>query len=390
MYNVDKILKNTLSNEEIERYSRHIVIPEVGLEGQERLKNAGVLVIGAGGLGSPISIYLAAAGVGTIGLIDFDVVSNSNLQRQVLYGSNDIGLSKVERAKNRLLEINNNINVKTYNFKLTKDNAIEIINNYDIVADGSDNFATRYLVNDACVFQKKPVVYGSILRFDGQVSVFDSTKGPCYRCLYPEPPMPGEIPSCEEGGVLGVLPGIIGSIQANEVIKYIIGKGELLIGRLLMLDALKMEFRELKVYKNDECPICGDNPTIKELIDYEDFCNNPALVESDHNKTEISVEELKAKIDNGDKFFLLDVREEFETKIASLGGKLIPINSLANRFEEIMSEKENEVIVYCRTGNRSHYATEFLREQCGFKNAKNLIGGIHTWHDRIDSSVKKY
>ena len=390
MYNVDKILKNKLSNEEIERYSRHIVIPEVGLEGQERLKNAGVLVIGAGGLGSPISIYLAAAGVGTIGLIDFDVVSNSNLQRQVLYGSNDIGLSKVERAKNRLLEINNNINVKTYNFKLTKDNAIEIINNYDIVADGSDNFATRYLVNDACVFQKKPVVYGSILRFDGQVSVFDSTKGPCYRCLYPEPPMPGEIPSCEEGGVLGVLPGIIGSIQANEVIKYIIGKGELLIGRLLMLDALKMEFRELKVYKNDECPICGDNPTIKELIDYEDFCNNPALVESDHNKTEISVEELKAKIDNGDKFFLLDVREEFETKIASLGGKLIPINSLANRFEEIMSEKENEVIVYCRTGNRSHYATEFLREQCGFKNAKNLIGGIHTWHDRIDSSVKKY
>ncbi|HJY64171.1 MAG TPA: ThiF family adenylyltransferase, partial [Ignavibacteria bacterium] len=256
--------------------------------------------------------------------------------------------------------------------------------------DGSDNFATRYLVNDACVFLKKPVVYGSILRFDGQVSVFDSTKGPCYRCLYPEPPMPGEIPSCEEGGVLGVLPGIIGSIQANELIKYIIGKGELLIGRLLMLDALKMEFRELKVYKNDECPICGDNPTIKELIDYEDFCNNPALVESDHNKTEISVEELKAKIDNGDKFFLLDVREEFETKIASLGGKLIPINSLANRFEEIMSEKENEVIVYCRTGNRSHYATEFLREQCGFKNAKNLIGGIHTWHDRIDSSVKKY
>ena len=390
MYNVDKILKNKLSNEEIERYSRHIVIPEVGLEGQERLKNAGVLVIGAGGLGSPISIYLAAAGVGTIGLIDFDVVSNSNLQRQVLYGSNDIGLSKVERAKNRLLEINNNINVKTYDFKLTQDNALEIINNYDIVADGSDNFATRYLVNDACVFQKKPVVYGSILRFDGQVSVFDSTKGPCYRCLYPEPPMPGEIPSCEEGGVLGVLPGIIGSIQANEVIKYIIGKGELLIGRLLMLDALKMEFRELKVYKNDECPICGDNPTIKELIDYEDFCNNPALVESDHNKTEISVEELKAKIDNGDKFFLLDVREEFETKIASLGGKLIPINSLANRFEEIMSEKENEVIVYCRTGNRSHYATEFLREQCGFKNAKNLIGGIHTWHDRIDSSVKKY
>ena len=390
MYNVDKILKNTLSNEEIERYSRHIVIPEVGLEGQERLKNAGVLVIGAGGLGSPISIYLAAAGVGTIGLIDFDVVSNSNLQRQVLYGSNDIGLSKVERAKNRLLEINNNINVKTYNFKLTKDNAIEIINNYDIVADGSDNFATRYLVNDACVFQKKPVVYGSILRFDGQVSVFDSTKGPCYRCLYPEPPMPGEIPSCEEGGVLGVLPGIIGSIQANEVIKYIIGKGELLIGRLLMLDALKMEFRELKVYKNDECPICGDNPTIKELIDYEDFCNNPASAVSDHNKTEISVEELKAKIDNGDKFFLLDVREEFETKIASLGGKLIPVNSLANRFEEIMSEKENEVIVYCRTGNRSHYATEFLREQCGFKNAKNLIGGIHAWHDRIDSSVKKY
>jgi adenylyltransferase/sulfurtransferase len=378
------------NKEELERYSRHIVIPEVGLEGQKKLKQAKVLIIGAGGLGSPISMYLAAAGVGNIGIVDFDTVSASNLQRQVLYSSDEVGSSKVDKAKARLLGINNNIEIRTYNVKLTKDNALDIIKDYDIAADGSDNFATRYLVNDACVLLKKPVVYGSILRFDGQVSVFDSSRGPCYRCLYPEPPLPGEVPSCEEGGVLGVLPGIIGSIQANEVIKFIIGKGELLTGRLLMLDALNMSFREIKVYKNDECPVCGDNPTITKLIDYEEFCNNPAAFETEDFKTEITVDEVKEKLDAGEKFFLLDVREPFETKIASLGGILIPINSLAGRIDEILPEKNNEVIVYCRTGNRSHYAAEFLREQHGFTNVKNLLGGIHAWHDRIDSSVVKY
>ncbi|HEY3251813.1 MAG TPA: molybdopterin-synthase adenylyltransferase MoeB, partial [Ignavibacteria bacterium] len=271
---VENIVETTFTKEELERYSRHIVIPEVGLAGQKKLKEAKVLIIGAGGLGSPISMYLAAAGVGKIGIVDFDTVSLSNLQRQILFSAKDSGLSKAEKAKERLAGINQNIDVVTYNVKLTKDNALDIIKNYDIIADGSDNFATRYLVNDACVILKKPVVYGSILRFDGQVSVFDSENGPCYRCLYPEPALPGEVPSCEQGGVLGVLPGIIGSIQANEVIKYIIGKGELLIGRLLVLDALKMSFREIKINKNLNCPVCGEEPVIKQLIDYEDFCNN--------------------------------------------------------------------------------------------------------------------
>lgn len=383
-------MNNYLSEEELERYSRHIVIPEVGMEGQTKLKKARVLIVGAGGLGSPVGMYLASAGVGHIGIVDYDRVSISNLQRQILFETGQSGGLKSELAKKRLESINPSVEVIAYNVRLTKENALEIIKNYDIVADGSDNFPTRYLVNDACVILKKPFVYGSILRFDGQVSMFDSANGPCYRCLYPEPPLPGEVPSCEEGGVLGVLPGIIGSIQANEVLKFIIGKGELLTGRLLMLDALKMEFRELKIYKNDECPVCGDNPTITELIDYDDFCSNPAAIESEHNKTEITVEELKEKMDKGAKFFLLDVREPFETQIASLGGTLIPINSLAGRIDEILPQKNNDVIVYCRTGNRSHFAAEFLRDKYGFKNAKNLIGGIHAWHDRIDPSVKKY
>ncbi len=383
-------MDNVLSKEEIERYSRHIVIPEVGLEGQKKLKQAKVLIIGAGGLGSPIGMYLAAAGIGVLGLIDFDSISTSNLQRQVLYSSDEVGLNKVNTAKKKLLGINPFVNVITYTDKLTGDNAIDILKGYDIIADGTDNFATRYLVNDACVLLKKPVVYGSILKFDGQVSVFDAEHGPCYRCLYPEPPLPGEVPSCEEGGVLGVLPGIMGSIQASEVIKYILGAGALLTGRLLMLDALKMEFRELKVIKNNDCPVCGDNPVITELIDYEEFCKNPSMLEPGINKKEITVEEMKRKMDDGVKIFLLDVRENFETQIASLGGVLIPINSLPYRIDEIIKEKDNEVIVYCRTGNRSHYAAEYLREQHGFKNVKNLIGGLHAWHDRIDSSIAKY
>jgi adenylyltransferase/sulfurtransferase len=379
-----------LSKEELERYSRHIVIPEVGLEGQEKLKKAKVLIIGAGGLGSPLCLYLAAAGIGYIGIVDFDTVSISNLQRQILFRSSEAGKLKSETAKDKLLALNPDIQIKTHNVKLTKDNALEIMKDYDVIADGSDNFPTRYLVNDACVLLKKPFVYGSILRFNGQVTFFDSVNGPCYRCLYPEPPLPGEIPSCEEAGVLGALPGIIGSIQANEVIKYILGKGELLTGRLLMLDSLKMEFRELKIFKNDECPVCSDNPSITELIDYDEFCSNPALPELEHNKTEITVDELKEKMERGENFFLLDVREPFEKQIASLGGTLIPINSLQQRIDEIMNQKENEVIVYCRTGNRSHYAAEFLREKYGFKRAKNLLGGIHAWHDRIDSSIIKY
>lgn len=384
-----------LSPEEIERYSRHLVIPEVGITGQEKLKNAKVLLIGAGGLGSPVGMYLAAAGVGKIGVVDFDTVSYSNLQRQVIYNTDDVGKLKSETAKEKLKSINPYVEVKTYDVKLTKENALEIIKDYDIVADGSDNFATRYLVNDACVLLGKPNVYASILRFEGQVSVFDSISGPCYRCLYPEPPAPGEIPSCEEGGVLGVLPGIIGSIQANEVIKYIIGKGELLTGRLLMLDALKMKFREFKFEKNPDCPVCGENPLITELIDYDLFCgvkstNKKNNNMSEHTQWEITVEELKEKMDKGENFFLLDVREAFERDIATLGGTNISIKVLPEKFKEIESHKDEEVIVYCRSGSRSHFATEFLRDEAGFKNVKNLIGGVLAWSDIIDPTMQKY
>lgn len=387
-----------LTPKEIERYSRHLVIPEVGMEGQQKLKNARVLMIGAGGLGSPIGMYLAAAGIGTLGIIDFDTVSFSNLQRQIMYSTNDVGHSKANLAKVRLNEINPNIEIITYDTKLNRDNALDLMKDFDIIADGSDNFAARYLVNDACVLLGKPFVYGSILRFEGQVSFFDTKTGPCYRCLYPEPPNAGDAPSCEEGGVLGVLPGIIGSIQAAEVIKYIIGKGELLRGRLLMLDALKMKFREITFEKNTDCPACGENPLITGLIDYEEFCSSKRNGNSDNrennmtdnSKWEISVTDYKAKIDSGEEPFLLDVREPFETKIATIGGHLIPLSELRDRMGELPEDRSAELIVYCRTGNRSHHATVFLRDEGGYTNVKNLLGGIHAWHDKIDAEIKKY
>ena len=389
---IEIAVQSKLSPKEIERYSRQIVMPELGMTGQEKLKAAKVLLIGAGGLGSPISLYLAAAGVGTLGIIDFDNVSYSNLQRQVLYASEDVGMSKAEIAKSKLAAINPNVEIKTYNVKLTSENALDIIREYDIVVDGSDNFATRYLVNDACVLLKKPVVYGSILRFEGQVSFFDSTKGPCYRCLYPEPPAGGEVPSCEEGGVLGVLPGIIGSIQAAEVIKYIIGKGELLAGRFLKLDALTMKFKELKFEKNPECPVCSANPKIKELIDYEEFCGTKKTENEEEpaNMNEITTTELRKKMLAREKVFLLDVREPYETEVASIGGMLIPINSLPERLHEIPCTKDDELVVYCHVGVRSAYAMEYLRDRHGYKNVKTLIGGIDAWSLEVDPEVKRY
>ncbi len=383
-----------LTPEEIRRYSRHMVLDEVGEEGQKRLKASSVLIVGAGGLGSPISMYLAAAGIGKIGIVDFDTVSYSNLQRQILFSEGDVGLPKTEIAKERLLEINPAINVISYNVKLSAENAIEIIKNYDVAADGSDNFSTKYLVNDACVLLGKPLVYGSVLRFEGQVSVLDSKTGPCYRCIYPEPPE--DVPSCEEAGVLGVLPGIIGSIQANEIIKLILGKGDLLKGRLLMLDALQMKFKELRFDKNPDCLVCGRNPTVTKLdknIYESGFCLPGESVNKENSmnengKWEITVEQLKQKIDNNEKFLLLDCREPFETRISSIGGKLIPINDIPNRMDEL--NKEEEIIVYCRTGHRSHYAVEYLRDKAGFTNVKNLLGGINDWAEKIDNSLPKY
>lgn len=385
--------QNELTPKEIERYARHLVLPEVGLEGQQKLKSASVLIIGAGGLGSPIGLYLAAAGTGKIGIVDFDTISYSNLQRQVLYSTNDVGHLKTEYAKLRLQEINPAIQIQTYNTKLTKDNALEIFKDYDIIADGSDNFAARYLVNDACVLLGKPFVYASILRFEGQVSLFEPKKGPCYRCLYPEPPAPGDAPDCAEGGVFGVLPGIIGSIQANEVIKYLLGKGELLKGRLLLLDALKMKFREIHYEKDADCPVCGKNPVIKKLIDYEQFCgvnNENKKTNNMNSNTEISVEEYKKRIDAGEEIFLLDVREFVESSIASIGGVLIPMSELRERLHELPAEKDAEIIVYCRTGNRSHHAAAYLREEAGFTNVKNLLGGIYAWNEKIDPNIQKY
>lgn len=382
------MLKNGLSNNELKRYARHLVLPEVGEEGQKKLKSAKVLLIGAGGLGSPIGLYLAAAGAGTIGIIDFDSVSFSNLQRQVLFSENKVGKPKTAIAKERLLEINSGIEVKTYNEKLTYNNALDIIRDYDVVADGSDNFSAKYLVNDACVLLGKPLVYGSVLRFEGQVSVFIPEKGPCYRCLFPEPPDGGNVLSCEEAGVLGVLPGIIGSIQANEVIKLIIGKGETLAGRLLVLNSLEMKFSEIKFEKNPDCPVCGKNPVIKslseELYDFEK-CSSSA---DDNFKSEITVDELKKKIENKERFFLIDVREPIETRISSIGGELIPLKELPHRINEL--NKDDEIIIYCRTGHRSHNAVQFLREKAGFKKVRNLQGGINLWAEKIDNSLQKY
>jgi adenylyltransferase/sulfurtransferase len=393
-----------LSNEEISRYSRHLLLPEVGMEGQQKLKAAKVLCVGTGGLGAPLALYLAAAGVGTLGLIDFDVVDESNLQRQIIHSQNTVGMLKVDSAELMIKGLNKNTNVVKHNTMLTSANALEIFRDYDIVADGTDNFQTRYLVNDACVLTGKPNAYGSIFRFEGQASVFATEEGPCYRCLYPEPPPPGLVPSCAEGGVLGILPGLVGIIQATEVIKLILGIGEPLIGRLLLIDALGMNFRTLKLRKNPECPMCGTHE-IKELIDYDQFCgiekptevgplevasHGPvaALPEVD-GIPQMSVEELKAEIDAGRKPFILDVREPHEYAIVNLGAPLVPLGQLPDRIRELPVAKDEEIIVHCRSGSRSQKAALELKA-AGFSNVKNLAGGILAWADKIDRSLPKY
>src|SRR5215467_11323490 len=379
----------TLSKEEILRYSRHLIMPEVGMEGQQKLKAARVLCIGTGGLGSPLALYLAAAGVGTLGLVDFDVVDFTNLQRQVIHFSSDVGRPKLESAKEKIAAINPYINVKTFETKLTSENALQIFQDFDIIVDGTDNFPTRFLVNDACVFTGKPNVYGSIFRFEGQASVFATKEGPCYRCLYPEPPPPGLVPSCAEGGVLGILPGLVGLIQATEAIKLILGKGEPLIGRLLLVDALGMRFRELKLRKNPECVVCGKHPTVTKLIDYEEFCGLRGQEQpvATTGIPEISVEELKRRLDAKDDLFILDVREPHEYQICNLNGYLIPLNDLPKRVHEL--DQTKELVVHCRSGARSARAVQFL-QQAGFTKAKNLKGGILAWADRIDPRVPKY
>ena len=361
-----------LSNEEIGRYSRHLIMPEVALEGQKKLKQAKVLTIGTGGLGSPLALYLAAAGVGTIGIVDFDVVDESNLQRQILHGTSDVGRPKVESAYDKLKDINPNVNVVVHEEALTSENALDILKDYDVIVDGTDNFPTRYLVNDACVLLDKPNVYGSIFRFEGQASVFWAEEGPCYRCLYPEPPPPGLVPSCAEGGVLGILPGAIGTVQATETVKLILGIGEPLVGRLMLYDALGMGFREMKLRKDPDCPVCGENPTVTELIDYQEFCGIPqaAAAEQENKVPEISVQELKAKMDNGG-VQVLDVREPYEYEIANLGAPLIPLNELPQRYEEL--DREQPLAIHCRSGARSANAVKLLQER-GFENVYNVEG----------------
>src|SRR5271157_3846335 len=388
MVTVNSPLATTLSNDEILRYARHLIMPEVGMAGQQKLKAARVLCIGAGGLGSPLAMYLAAAGVGTLGLVDFDVVDYTNLQRQIIHTTNDVGRPKLDSAAEKLGAINPFINVRKFETKLTSANALLILREFDIVADGTDNFPTRYLVNDACVLAGKPNVYASIFRFEGQASVFATEQGPCYRCLYPEPPPPGLVPSCAEGGVLGILPGLLGVIQATEVIKLILGSGDSLIGRLLLVDALGMRFRELRLRKNPDCPVCGTNPAIRELIDYNQFCGirgeeAPATT----NVPEIQPEELKLKLDRGEDIFVLDVREPHEYQICNLGGYLIPLGDLPARMNELDSSRE--IVAHCRSGVRSAKAVTLLR-QSGFSKVKNLAGGILAWSDKVDPSLPKY
>lgn len=387
----------SLSSEELQRYSRHLTLPEFGQEGQEKLKAASVLLVGAGGLGSPAAMYLAAAGVGRIGLVDFDRVEASNLQRQVLYGTSDVNRPKLEVARARLEDLNPHITIETHDLRLTSDNALDVIADYDVVADGTDNFPTRYLVNDACVMTGTPNVYASIFRFEGQVSVFATEDGPCYRCVYEEPPPPGLVPSCAEGGVLGILPGMVGTMQATEVIKLLTGIGKPLIGRLLMIDAASMNFRTLKLRKNPDCPVCGKNPTQTELIDYEAFCGLPSANGSADTTTdeeemsvpETTVQELKKRRDEGQSPFVLDVRKPYEASIASIDADtLIPLDELEDRIEELEGHKDEEIVVHCRSGSRSADATKILRAR-GF-DAKNLKGGILAWSDEIDDSVPKY
>jgi sulfur-carrier protein adenylyltransferase/sulfurtransferase len=381
---------DALSPAELQRYSRHVALSEVGLEGQMRLKRGSALVVGAGGLGSPVALYLAAAGVGRIGIIDFDRVDASNLQRQVMYGTSDVGHGKVDVTAARLRDLNPEIDIVAYDTQLTSGNALDILREYDVVIDGTDNFPTRYLVNDACVLLGKPYVYGSILRFDGQVSVFDATRGPCYRCLFKEPPPPGLVPNCAEGGVLGALPGIIGSMQALEALKLISGAGETLIGRLLLFDGLTMKWRELRLKKNPECAMCGDAPTIRGLIDYDEFCGITRESMSDEQtRAEISVSELKTRLDSGEHPVLLDVREPFEWNIANLGeygAKMIPMKEVPASLDRL--DRDQEIIVYCRSGARSANVVEFLQAN-GF-DAVNLRGGILAWAREIDPSVTTY
>jgi len=382
-----------LSNDEILRYSRHLIIPEVGMEGQQKLKAAKVLLVGAGGLGAPLGLYLAAAGVGRIGLVDFDVVDFTNLQRQVIHSTKDVGRKKLDSAAEKMLAINPHISVDRHEVALSSENALEILRDYDIVVDGTDNFPTRYLVNDACVLLGKPNVYGSIFRFEGQATVFAYAGGPCYRCLYPEPPPPGLVPSCAEGGVLGILPGTIGLIQATETVKLILGIGEPLVGRLLLYDALGMRFRELKLRKNPECPVCGAHPTVTRLIDYHQFCGVPrqeaaSAQEAKVNEGEIDVTELKQKLDRGDQFVLIDVREPHEYKIASIpGAKLIPLGEFPKHVDEFA--KDAEIVIHCKSGGRSARACGILR-QAGFAHVRNVVGGILAWSDKVDPSVPKY
>ena len=379
----------TLTNEEILRYSRHLIMPEVGMDGQLKLKNAKVLLIGTGGLGAPLGLYLAAAGVGKLGLVDFDVVDFTNLQRQVTFGTSDVGKPKSQAAQVRLSNLNPDIQVQAFETKLTSENALELFKDFDIIVDGTDNFPTRYLVNDACILLGKPNVYGSIFRFEGQVTVFGTPGGPCYRCLYPEPPPPGLVPSCAEGGVLGVLPGIVGSIQAMETIKLILGSGDSLAERLLLFDALGMKFREFKLRKNPACPICGDKRTIHKLIDYYEFCGvrGEEAPAPDLHVPEITPREFKARLDRGDDLFVLDVREPHEYQICNLRGHLIPLGELPRRVHELDSSRE--IVTHCRSGKRSAEAVDFLRK-AGFRKILNLKGGILAWSDEVDSSVPKY
>jgi molybdopterin/thiamine biosynthesis adenylyltransferase/rhodanese-related sulfurtransferase len=388
-----------LTHEEIARYSRHLILPEVGMEGQQRLKAAKVLCVGTGGLGAPLLLYLAAAGVGTLGLVDFDTVDASNLHRQVIHSTPDIGRPKLDSAADKLNALNPEVRVVKHNTMLTSANAMEILADYDIVADGTDNFQTRYLVNDASVLSGKPNVYASIFRFEGQASVFGAPDGPCYRCLYPEPPPPGLVPSCAEGGVLGILPGLLGVIQATEVVKLILnvkdkGTGEPLIGRLLLVDALGMRFRELKLRKNPDCPVCGTHPTVTKLIDYDQFCGiTPPAKETtqvanvQNGVPQIGPEELKRRQTAGEDVFVLDVREPHEYQIANIGGHLIPLNDLPKRIGEL--DREKNIVVQCKSGGRSQRGAEFLQQQ-GFAHVENLAGGITAWSEKVDPSIPKY
>ncbi|GAB4439360.1 MAG: molybdopterin-synthase adenylyltransferase MoeB [Anaerolineae bacterium] len=384
-----------LSKEEIERYSRHLIMPEVGMDGQRKLKAASVLLIGAGGLGSPVAMYLAAAGIGRIGLVDYDVVDASNLQRQIIHGTKDVGRSKLESAKARILDINPYVQVDTYSAPLTSENAMATLEPYDVIIDGTDNFPTRYLVNDASVMLGKPNVYGSIFRFEGQASVFDASQGPCYRCLFPSPPPPGLVPSCAEGGVLGILPGTIGAIQATEAIKLILGIGETLVGRLLLYDALSMTFEYVKLRKNPDCPVCGEHPTVTELIDYEAFCGMPGHDHSPHytdaqaTAPSISVQAVKARLDAGEDFILLDVREPFEWEIADIPGAThhIPQGEVLEHLGEL--DMTRDIVVYCRTGGRSADVVQLLQKH-GYRRVKNLAGGINAWARQIDTGIPVY